>query len=323
MNKQKIGVIIANLGTPDEPTPKAVHRYLKQFLSDPRVVDLPRWKWLPILNFMILPKRSKHVAETYKQVWTEQGSPLMVISRQQQQDLQTYLEQNHPQQQFQVELAMTYGNPSFQTALQNLNQFGAEKIIVLPLYPQYSSSTTAAVFDAFADALKQQKGMLPFEFIHSYHLDPNYIDGIVATLAKIDFTQQYLLFSFHGIPLSYDQQGDYYRQHCQQTAQAIANKLGLTPEQWKLTFQSRFGKEEWLQPYTDEFLQNAAKQGIEQITVVCPGFSADCIETLEEIDEENREYFLHNGGKNFEYIPALNARPEHIKMMAELILKKL
>ena len=318
MNKQKIGVLLANLGTPDEPTPSAVHRYLKQFLTDERVIDLPRWKWLPILNCLILPKRAKRVAKNYQSVWTEQGSPLLTISKQQQQKLQQYF--NRQQQNITVEIGMTYGNPSVQSAVEKLTAQQVDKIIVLPLYPQYSSTTTASVLDAFAQALKQQRRIVPFEFIHSYHLNEDYIQALVDSV-KVRFkSDEFLLFSFHGIPLRYEELGDYYREHCKQTALEVAHRLGLMETQWGLTFQSRFGKEEWLQPYTDEYLQTAAAQNIQKIAVICPGFAADCLETIEEIDEENREHFLRNGGTRFQYIPALNADDKHIEMMAKLVM---
>lgn len=320
MNK-KVGVLLANLGTPDAPTPEAIKPYLRQFLTDPRVVDLPKWRWLPLLNFVILPPRCKRVAKNYQSVWTEQGSPLLAITKQQQQGLQQYFQQQNLD--IVVEIGMSYGNPSIASAVEKLLSFGVEKIVVLPLYPQYSSTTTASVFDAFAAALKQHRNIVPFEFIHSYHLHEDYINALVESIKAQMQADDFLLFSYHGIPLSYEQQGDYYREHCRQTSIAVADRLGLKETQWNMTFQSRFGKEEWLQPYTDEFMQNAANNGIEKIAVVCPGFSADCLETIEEIDEENREYFLEHGGKRFQYIPALNANPAHIAMMANLVLSKL
>lgn len=319
--KQKIGVLLANLGTPDEPTPPAIHRYLKQFLSDPRIIDLPRWKWWPILNFFILPKRSKRIAKNYQAVWTEQGSPLLAITREQQQKLQHRFDQL--EQNITVEIGMTYGNPSIQSAVEKLTQQQVDKIILLPLYPQYSSTTTAPVLDAFVQALRQQRRIVPFEFIHSYHLHEDYIQALVDSIKVRLKSDEFLLFSFHGIPLRYEENGDYYRDHCKQTALEVSHRLGLVETQWNLSFQSRFGREAWLQPYTDEFLQNAAAQNIDKIAVVCPGFSADCLETIEEIDEENRDYFLNQGGESFQYIPALNAEPGHIEMMAKLVMEKI
>lgn len=319
MNQSKIGVLLANLGTPDEPTAPAVKRYLRQFLSDPRVIDLPRFKWLPILNFMVLPKRSPKVAEAYKSIWTTEGSPLLAISRQQQKALQTYFSAKG--KDIIVELGMSYGHPSIENGIDRLIKQGVEKIIVLPLYPQYSSTTTASVFDAFARSLTQQKKIVPFEFIHNYHDHPVYIQAVANSinLAK----EEYLLFSFHGIPKRYEQEGDFYADHCRKTAELVAQKLGLTEDQWTLTFQSRFGDEEWLQPYTDETLKAFPTQDIKKVAVVCPGFSTDCLETIEEIGEENREYFEHAGGESYRYIPALNATADHIKLLVKLVEEKI
>ena len=317
----KIGVLLANLGTPDSPTPKSISRYLWQFLTDPRVVDLPRCKWYPLLKAIILPLRSKRIAKNYQAIWTEQGSPLLAISRQQKDALQAYLDKQNIDTQ--VEIAMTYGNPSMQSAVKNLLKNQVERIIVLPLYPQYSSSTTSAVFDAFANALKEERGLVPFDFIHSYHVDENYINALANSIKVRLKSDEFLLFSYHGIPLRYEKMGDYYREHCKQTTIAVVNKLGLTENQWGMTFQSRFGREEWLQPYTDKFLESAATQNIQKIAVICPGFSVDCLETIEEIDKENRENFLTNGGQSYQYIPALNVEHAHIEMMGKLILEKL
>lgn len=317
----KIGVLLANLGTPDSPTPKSISRYLWQFLTDPRVVDLPRCKWYPLLKAIILPLRSKRIAKNYQAIWTEQGSPLLAISRQQKDALQAYLDNQNIDTQ--VEIAMTYGNPSMQSAVKNLLKNQVERIIVLPLYPQYSSSTTGAVFDAFANALKEERGLVPFDFIHSYHIDENYINALANSIKVRLKSDEFLLFSYHGIPLRYEKMGDYYREHCKQTTIAVVNKLGLTENQWGMTFQSRFGREEWLQPYTDKFLESAATQNIQKIAVICPGFSVDCLETIEEIDKENRENFLKNGGQSYQYIPALNVEHAHIEMMGKLILEKL
>ena len=317
----KIGVLLANLGTPDSPTPKSISRYLWQFLTDPRVVDLPRCKWYPLLKAIILPLRSKRIAKNYQSIWTAQGSPLLAISRQQKDALQAYLDKQNIDTQ--VEIAMTYGNPSIQSAVKNLLENQVERIIVLPLYPQYSSSTTGAVFDAFANALKEERGLVPFDFIHSYHVDENYINALADSIKVRLKPDEFLLFSYHGIPLRYEKMGDYYREHCKQTTIAVVNKLGLTENQWGMTFQSRFGREEWLQPYTDKFLESAATQNIQKIAVICPGFSVDCLETIEEIDKENRENFLTNGGQSYQYIPALNVEHAHIEMMGKLILEKL
>lgn len=317
----KPGVLLINLGTPDEPTTKAISRYLEQFLTDPRIVDLPRWKWLPLLKGIILPLRSRRIRHNYQSVWTEQGSPLLVYSNAQKTALQARLQALGIDAQ--VEIGMTYGNPSVQQALENLLNARVDRIVVLPLYPQYSSTTTAAAFDAFAQALKSSRKMLPFSFIHSYHLDENYINALTESIKVRLKNDEFLLFSYHGIPLRYEREGDYYREHCRQTTLAVADKLGLAETQWNMVFQSRFGREEWLQPYADRFLQNAAAQGIEKVAVISPGFACDCLETLEEIAETNRDLFLANGGKSYRYIPALNDAPKHIDMMAQLIVRQI
>ena len=317
----KPGVLLINLGTPDEPTTKAISRYLEQFLTDPRIVDLPRWKWLPLLKGIILPLRSRRIRHNYQSVWTEQGSPLLVYSNAQKTALQARLQALGIDAQ--VEIGMTYGNPSVQQALENLLNARVDRIVVLPLYPQYSSTTTAAAFDAFAQALKSSRKMLPFSFIHSYHLDENYINALTESIKVRLKNDEFLLFSYHGIPLRYEREGDYYREHCRQTTLAVADKLGLAETQWNMVFQSRFGREEWLQPYADRFLRNAAAQGIEKVAVISPGFACDCLETLEEIAETNRDLFLANGGKSYRYIPALNDAPKHIDMMAQLIVRQI
>lgn len=318
MSHKKIGILLANLGTPDEPTPPAVKRYLKQFLSDPRVIDLPKLKWQFILNFMVLPKRAPKVAAAYQSIWTPEGSPLLSISRQQQQALQRYFDEQQGQDVV-VELGMSYGNPSIESAVEKLITQRVEKIIVLPLYPQYSSTTTASVFDAFARSLTTQKRMVPFEFIHSYHDNPLYIKALSNTVSLAE--DELLLFSFHGIPKRYETEGDYYAQHCRETARLVAKQLGLNETQWYVSFQSRFGDEEWLQPYTDETLSAFPQKGVKKVAVICPGFSADCLETIEEIGEENRENFEHAGGESYRYIPALNASDEHIDVLTNLLTK--
>lgn len=318
MNKPKIGVILANLGTPDSPNPRAISRYLWQFLTDPRVVDLPRYKWYPLLKALILPLRAKRIAKDYRRIWTEQGSPLLNITQKQQAALQTYFKGQA--QEIIVEIGMTYGNPSMESAAEKLMRQQVDRMIILPLFPQYSSTTTGALFDAFAKALRKQRKIVPFEFIHSYHLHQDYIKALACACKARLKSHEFLLFSFHGIPLRYENLGDFYRTHCQQTAFAVVKILGLSEHQWGVTFQSRFGKEEWLQPYTNDFLSRAASGGIKNIAVICPGFSADCLETLEEIAKESRTIFMQGGGESYQYIPALNAEPDHIHLLAKLIL---
>lgn len=319
MKSNKIGVLLANLGTPDEPTTPAVKRYLRQFLSDHRVIDLPKWKWQFILNAMVLPKRSPKVANLYQSIWTKEGSPLLAISRQQQQAVQAHFYKKN--QEVIVELGMSYGNPSVESAVDRLISQGVDKIIVLPLYPQYSSTTTASIFDAFARGLKYQKRLVPFEFIHNYYDNPLYIKALANSVQLSD--DELLLFSFHGIPKRYETEGDFYADHCRETARLVAQRLGLRDEQWLVSFQSRFGDEEWLQPYTDETLENFPQKGVKKVAVICPGFAADCLETIEEIAEENRENFEKAGGESYRYIPALNANPDHIQALVALIEERI
>lgn len=318
--KNTIGVLLVNLGTPSAPTSSAVKRYLKQFLSDPRVIDLPRLQWSLILNCLILPKRSPRVAKLYQSIWTDQGSPLLAIGQQQIKKLRHHFQQQHID--LHIELAMTYGELSMQSAVDKLITQKVQKIIVLPLYPQYSSTTTASVFDAFAAALKPHRAMPEIEFVHHYHDHPYYITALVNSIRPILKPQELLLFSFHGIPERYQTEGDDYANYCRQTAHLVAQQLNLTETQWNVSFQSRFGKEPWLQPYTDETLAQLAKTH-KHVTVACPGFAVDCLETLEEIAEENRNLFLQHGGESYRYIPALNDSDDHIQLLAELIKVRL
>ena len=322
MNKtKKIGVILGNLGTPDKPTPLAIARYLWQFLTDERVVDLPRCWWRPLLACVILPLRATRIARNYRSIWMPEGSPLLAITKKQQQALADYLTAQGLD--VQVEIGMTYGHPSMESAVENLLKKGVEKVIVLPLYPQYSSSTTAALFDALYKTLKTKRNLVPLALIHAYHCDESYINALVKSVQKNWQEDEYLLFSYHGIPLRYEQMGDYYREHCKQTTIAVVDRLGLRETQWGMVFQSRFGREEWLRPYADEFLSKAAARGIDKIAVICPGFAADCLETIEEVEQENKALFFASGGRSYRYIPALNAQADHIAMMAKLVLSKL
>lgn len=313
--KKKLGVLLANLGTPDGPTPKAVKRFLSQFLHDHRVVDLTRWIWCPLLHGVILPLRSPRVAKLYQSVWMDEGSPLLVYSKRQQEKLQQRLD-------YPVELGMTYGNPSLLSGVQALRDQGVEKIIVLPLYPQYSATTTAAVFDGLAKAIKTQRVIPEIDFITDYHDHPLYIRAL-ADKVRSSWSEKgqgdVLICSYHGIPKRYADNGDIYPQHCQQTTHLLAQELGLSDQQVMMTYQSQFGKEEWLQPYTDKTMQALPSQGMKKIAILCPAFSVDCLETLEEISEENKHLFLEAGGEAFNYIACLNDSDLHIEMMVDLI----
>lgn len=315
MHQTKTGILLANLGTPDAPTPGAVKRYLRQFLSDKRVVDTSRLLWWPLLRGVILPIRSTRVAKLYQSVWMEEGSPLMVYSRRQQQALAARLPDTP------VALGMSYGSPSLASAVDDLLAQGVEHIVVLPLYPQYSCSTVAAVWDELARILAKKRAIPGISFIRDYAEHPDYIHALAASVRAsfaVHGEPDLLLLSYHGIPQRYANQGDDYPQRCRDTTRELVSALGLPPERVMMTFQSRFGREPWLTPYTDETLKMLGEKGTKHIQVLCPGFAADCLETLEEIAVQNREIFLEAGGKQYEYIPALNADAAHIEMMVNL-----
>lgn len=315
MHQTKTGILLANLGTPDAPTPGAVKRYLRQFLSDKRVVDTSRLLWWPLLRGVILPIRSPRVAKLYQSVWMEEGSPLMVYSRRQQQALAARLPDTP------VALGMSYGSPSLASAVDDLLAQGVEHIVVLPLYPQYSCSTVAAVWDELARILAKKRAIPGISFIRDYAEHPDYIHALAASVRAsfaVHGEPDLLLLSYHGIPQRYANQGDDYPQRCRDTTRELVSALGLPPERVMMTFQSRFGREPWLTPYTDETLKMLGEKGTKHIQVLCPGFAADCLETLEEIVVQNREIFLEAGGKQYEYIPALNADAAHIEMMVNL-----
>lgn len=315
-------MLVTNLGTPDAPTASALRRYLGEFLADPRVVEVPSFIWWFILHGFILRTRPKRSAAAYRKIWTESGSPLLAISKKQAAAIQKYLD-DHSTEKFHVELAMRYGNPSIQSGLKKLQQANAQKIIILPLYPQYSASTTASTFDAVADVLKTWRNIPELHLVKHYHDTPDYIDALAESIAE-HWQQtnraEKILFSFHGIPKAYFKAGDPYYCECHKTARLVAEKLNLDEEEWMLTFQSRFGPKEWLKPYTDMTLKELALQGMKNVDVACPGFSADCLETLEEINIRYRETFLAAGGEKFTYIPALNDRPTHINALTNIIL---
>jgi len=315
MRQDKPGVLLVNLGTPDAPTAPAVKRYLKQFLSDKRVVDTPRWLWWPILNLGILPIRSPRVAKLYASVWTDEGSPLLVFSKRQRDALAGKLD-------IPVALGMSYGNPSLKSAIDSLLAQGVNRLIVLPLYPQFSCSTVASVWDGVSRVFADYRSLPSVHFIRDYAEHPAYIAALKATVER-SFAQHgkpdLLVASFHGIPQRFADEGDDYPQRCYQTFEALKTSMGLGNSEAMLTFQSRFGREPWLTPYTDETMQALPAKGVKHVQVMSPGFASDCLETLEEINEQNREFFLHAGGTRFEYIPALNDDDAHIDMMVALV----
>lgn len=318
---ERVGVLLMNLGSPDAPTPAALRRYLGEFLWDPRVVELPRPLWWLVLNGVILRIRPRKSAHAYAAVWTERGSPLRFISED-----QTTLLGNALRARFgdkvSVALAMRYGNPSVKSAIESLRQAGVTRILALPLYPQYCASTTASSYDAVFDYLRQLRVAPELRTVGDYHAAPGYIAALAASVQEhfaAHGQPDRLLFSFHGIPKRYTVKGDPYGLQCQRTAEWVAEKLGLAKERWHIAYQSRFGRDEWLKPATDDTLRGWGKAGVNSVAVICPGFSADCLETLEEIKTENRDYFLESGGKVFHYIPALNTRDDHIRFLTELV----
>ncbi len=320
-----LGVLLVNLGTPDEPTPRAVKTYLAEFLSDPRIVALPRWLWQIILRGIILRVRPKRSAQAYASIWTDQGSPLLVLSERLRDALQQQFAELHSER-VTVALAMRYGNPSLPQVLQNLRRQNIQRLLVLPLYPQYSATTTASIFDALTRELQQWRWIPELRFIQRYHQEADYVatlsESIRAYRAQHGDAEK-LLFSFHGIPKDYYEAGDPYPDQCRATAQQVAETLALQPGQWQIAFQSRFGKEEWVKPYTDATLKQWGQEGVKHVQVVCPAFAVDCLETLEEIAKENREYFLESGGESYAYIPALNDSPGQVRMLTDLVHRHL
>ncbi len=315
------GVLITNLGTPDAPTPAALRKYLGEFLSDPRVIETPKIIWWFVLHCIILRTRPRKSAEAYKKVWTNNGSPLLDISLKQREAIQHQLEQKY-KSPLKVELAMRYGNPSIKIGLEKLQKANATRILILPLYPQYSAATTASTFDAISDVLKKWRWIPEVRMINHYHDNPDYISALANSIKKYWQTHtkpEKLLFSFHGLPKDYFLAGDPYHCECHKTARLVAEKLALQEDEWQLTFQSRFGPREWLQPYTDITLKELAANGTKSVQIICPGFSADCLETIEEIDMQNRDFFTAAGGEEFSYIPALNDSDEHINVLCKLI----
>jgi ferrochelatase len=316
----QMGILLVNLGTPDAPDRASVRRYLKEFLWDPRVVEMARPLWWLVLNGIILNTRPGRSAKAYQKVWTDQGSPLMVISQRQRTALAEAMQERFGCE-VPVALGMRYGNPSIRSALEQLRDAGARRILVMPLYPQYSATTTASIFDAVTDELQAWRWLPELRFINHYHDEPGYIAALAASVERHRAeagTADRLLLSFHGIPEEYFHKGDPYFCECQKTGRLLAEALDLTADQWQLSFQSRLGPKQWLQPYTDHTLEALAKQGVKSVQVMCPGFSADCLETLEEVAMENRDIFLEAGGERYEYIPCLNDEPDHIAMLARL-----
>jgi ferrochelatase len=318
---ERIGILLVNSGTPAAATPAAVRAFLARFLADPRVVELPRALWLPVLYGVILPWRPRRVARKYQKIWGAAGSPLRELSERLRAELAAALAQRMLAP-LSVELGMLYSPPEIGAALERLREGGAQRILVLPMFPQYCGATTGAVYDQVNARLRGWRALPELRLIADYHDHPGYIEALRASVAEhwqAHGRTAHLLVSFHGIPERYVQQGDPYFSRCQTTARLLADELLLRDGEWSVSFQSRFGPAGWLKPYTAEVLAAMPARGVREVSVVCPGFAVDCLETLEEIAIENRAVFLRAGGQRFDYVPALNARAGHAQALADLI----
>jgi ferrochelatase len=318
------GILLCNLGTPDAPRPAELRRYLKEFLSDPRVVEIPRLLWWMILNLIILRIRPRRSAKLYQSVWTEAGSPLMLYSQGQVKAVKQCLAEKYGD--IPVVLGMRYGNPSMASAIKELTDQNVRDIIVLPLYPQYAGATTGSTFDAIAKTFTQLRWVPELQFINGYHKSEGYLEALCTTIKRhIEAHGQpdKFVFSYHGTPERYLKNGDPYHCFCHQTTRLVREKLGFDETQVMTTFQSRFGREPWLQPYTDNTLEQLPGDGVKHVAVICPGFSSDCLETIEEINMEGRESFIESGGEQFHYIPCLNDDPAHIDALVSILEKRL
>lgn len=318
---KKTGVLLVNLGTPVQPTPSALRRYLREFLSDPRVVEIPRLLWLAILHGIILRVRPKKSAKLYQNIWTDAGSPLLVISQQQKIKITKALSEKFGDNII-VSLAMRYGQPSIKNELNKFRAANIDNLVILPLYPQYSGPTTGSTFDAIVTEIKRWRWIPSLHFINGYHHQPLYIKALAKTVTdyiKHNGKPDKLVISYHGMPKLFHQWGDPYADFCQQTTQLLQDELALNDNEYITTYQSRFGKAEWLMPYTSEVLEKLPQQGNKHVAVICPAFSADCLETLDEIKREYKQLYLKSGGEKFEYIAALNDNDEHIYALVDVI----
>lgn len=316
-SNDKVGVLLMNLGTPDRPVCPGLRKYLSEFLMDPRVIELPTFfRWI-LVRGIIVNFRSHKSAATYREIWTDEGSPLLVNTNKLGAKVANMLGTNYV-----VEVAMRYGSPSVEQKLTSLREQGVRKIIALPLYPQYSGSTNGSTFDAIAQLFSKQRWIPNFEFVSDYYQRDDYIAALGESIQQ-HWAQhghkQLLLMSFHGVPKKFSERGDPYEWQCKDSAQRLADYLELDQSQWKLVFQSRLGAEEWLQPYCDKTLKQLPEQGIKSVDIICPGFSVDCLETLEEIEQENKEYFLEAGGEDYSYIPCLNDADSQAQMLAQIV----
>jgi protoporphyrin/coproporphyrin ferrochelatase len=318
MSAKKTGLLLANLGSPTAPTIPAVRKFLRDFLWDPRVVNIPRPIWWLILHLFVLPFRPARSAKAYQKIWDDKGSPLIFLTRQLSEKLADKLRPKGVATTY----AMRYGEPSIAGRLKLFRQEGVDNVIVLPLYPQYSSTTTASIYDDLVKELKQWRHLPSFQFISDYHRHDGYISALaesITTAWQQHGKNELLLMSFHGLPELLTKLGDPYYCQCRETARLVAEKLGLTEKQWLLVFQSRFGKAEWLKPYCADTLQKLPSQGIKTVDVICPGFAVDCLETLEEMAIENKSVFIGAGGTDYRYIPALNDTENHVNAIVNLL----
>lgn len=324
----RIGVLLMNLGTPEGTSYKPMRAYLKEFLSDRRVIEEPRWKWWPILNLIILSTRPSRKGKDYATIWNNERDegPLKTITRAQTEKLAERLK-GLGGDRITVDWAMRYGLPDVKSRLKALLAQGCDRILLVPLYPQYAAPTSATACDQAFRALMEMRWQPTVRVAHPYYADPTYIDALAASirtsLGKLSFEPEVILCSLHGMPKEYLLKGDPYYCQCAVTARLLRDKLGLSEERFRLTFQSRFGPDEWLQPYTDETVKALAQGGTKSLAIVAPGFSADCLETLEELDGENREIFLHNGGKEFAYLPCLNDSEEGMQVIEAVVRREL
>ena len=318
------GVLLVNLGTPAAPTAQAVRPYLAEFLSDPRVIETPRWLWWLILHGVILRLRPSRSAHAYAKVWTEQGSPLRVGSEALAAGIQTELNRQRPNGPIRVALAMRYGEPSVAHTIERLQREGVRKLLVLPMYPQYSATSSGSVIDAVMDSYKTLRWPPELRIINDYHNDPAHIEALATSIEQwwqANGRGDKLLLSFHGIPERYLHAGDPYFCQCHATARLLRERLGLTEDELLMSFQSRVGRERWLHPYTDQMVRKLAARGVKSLDVACPGFSVDCLETLEEIAMQNRDFFIEAGGESLRYIPALNDSAGQVRSLTALILR--
>ena len=337
MSNQRFGVILVNLGSPMEPSAAAVRRFLREFLSDQRVVEAPKWLWRALLNLVILPVRSRRVADSYKKIWTPEGSPLRKFTSDLAENLSKKL--NSPialgrdatvdgnrSPAYDVLSAVTYGQPSIETQLDNLSALGVEKILVVPLYPQYSATTTGAVYDRLAQYIVKRRRIPEIICVNNYYRHPFYIRALANSIRKSwgeRGKSERLLLSFHGLPAAYAEKGDPYPQQCLETAGMVARDLELPSDAFACSFQSRFGPSAWVKPYTDDLLRDWARAGVGEVDVVCPSFAVDCLETLEEIQLQSENLFREHGGNNLQYVPCLNASPDHVLLMENIIIEYL